>query len=452
MTNAYIPLPLNTNPDDLAAEAFDYLIANVPGWLPADGHLETWMTLVWARMQATTRDVTVRTATDIFRYYGEFMIGLTPIAAEFAVVPSTWTMIDTSGYTVPAGTLVGLRVAGDELILFEVVTDFTVPPGSLGTAVGAVQLRALDEGVGSNGIPAGPAELVDSLAFVDTVTTTAVTAGGIDAETDGDYLNRLVQELRLLTPRPILPDDFPVLARRVAGVHRAIAIDNYSPGRTVTDASRTSDSPTLTSATAAFTADDVGRSVTGVGIPGGTTILTVTNATTIQMSANATSTATGATVTFGARTNMERAVTVAVVDADGAPLDQATRDEVKNLLESEREINFRVEVISPTYTVVNIAYTITVDTGYEPGAVVAAVDAAVEGFISPANWGGGDENPPVWRTAEDVVRYLEVAAVIYSVNGVRALSSLTLNGAQVDVPLTGVAPLPDAASTVTGSI
>lgn len=65
-----------------------------------------------------------------------------------------------------------------------------------------------------------------------------------------------------------------------------------------TDGATTNASPTLTSATAGFTASDVGRSVSGTGIPGGTTILSVTNATTVTMSANASATATGLTITM----------------------------------------------------------------------------------------------------------------------------------------------------------
>jgi hypothetical protein len=56
---------------------------------------------------------------------------------------------------------------------------------------------------------------------------------------------------------------------------------------------------TVTSATAAFTAADVGAYVTGVGITGGTTIASVTNATTIILSAAATATASGVALAIG---------------------------------------------------------------------------------------------------------------------------------------------------------
>lgn len=74
------------------------------------------------------------------------------------------------------------------------------------------------------------------------------------------------------------------------------------PGlRVVTDAG-TATSTALTSVTAAFVAADVGASVTGAGIAGGTTISSVTNGTTVVLSAATTATATNVTVTI-TRTN-----------------------------------------------------------------------------------------------------------------------------------------------------
>jgi hypothetical protein len=57
-------------------------------------------------------------------------------------------------------------------------------------------------------------------------------------------------------------------------------------------------STTVTSATAAFTSADVGSFVTGTGIPAGATVASVTNATTIVLSAAATATASGVIITI----------------------------------------------------------------------------------------------------------------------------------------------------------
>jgi hypothetical protein len=58
------------------------------------------------------------------------------------------------------------------------------------------------------------------------------------------------------------------------------------------------DTATVTSATAAFGAGDVGSGISGAGIPAGATIASVTNATTVVMSAAATATAAGVSVTI----------------------------------------------------------------------------------------------------------------------------------------------------------
>jgi prepilin-type N-terminal cleavage/methylation domain-containing protein len=70
-------------------------------------------------------------------------------------------------------------------------------------------------------------------------------------------------------------------------------------GRSLSDASITSGSANLTSATGAFTSADLGKSVTGSNIPSGTTVSTVSSSTAIVMSASATATASGATVRIG---------------------------------------------------------------------------------------------------------------------------------------------------------
>lgn len=73
---------------------------------------------------------------------------------------------------------------------------------------------------------------------------------------------------------------------------------NYG-SRTVNDAATTSGATTLTSASGGFAASDVGLAVTGTGIQNGTTIQTYTNATSVTLSKTASTTATGATITFG---------------------------------------------------------------------------------------------------------------------------------------------------------
>jgi hypothetical protein len=85
-----------------------------------------------------------------------------------------------------------------------------------------------------------------------------------------------------------------------------------SSGRVFTDGVLTNGSTTITSATAAFVGTDVGRTVSGTGIPTGAFVEEVVNGTTIVISVAATATATGVSVTLGATTTDTGAVNTVV--------------------------------------------------------------------------------------------------------------------------------------------
>ena len=238
MSDTFITVPTTTDPDVLAASALDDLMTRIPGWVPREGHLEVAMIEVFSRLVAENRDVASAVPASIFRYFGTSLMGIPPVDAASALARSTWTVVNDLGYTIDAGTLVGYQLASDRQAYFRTVDPVTIAPGQTTTASGEVLLRAISPGAAYNGLPAGPVRLVDALAFVSTVTATETTAGGIDAETAEAYLDRLRQELRLLTPRPIVPNDFAVLARRIAGVDRSIAIDGYNPANGTYDNER----------------------------------------------------------------------------------------------------------------------------------------------------------------------------------------------------------------------
>jgi hypothetical protein len=98
----------------------------------------------------------------------------------------------------------------------------------------------------------------------------------------------------------------------VAGT--ALLVDIYGSGsgtnRTVTDGVTNTDT-SLVSATAAFTAADVGRNVWGAGIAPNTHIVSVTNGTTVVLSAATTATASGVTV------NISESFKIATIGANG---------------------------------------------------------------------------------------------------------------------------------------
>jgi uncharacterized phage protein gp47/JayE len=385
----YIDPPIETDPEELATTAYDAMAVAFPGWVPNAGNLDTILIEIVVRMAAEARTVASAVPTSIFRYLGE-LLGVIPVEATAAYVTSTWTAQDDAGYTIPAGTQVGIRLAGDELVGFYVTQEVVIPASSTATAEGEVVLQAALEGAEGSGLGGDTveAELIDALAWVTTVVLEGITTGGTDAETDEEYLNRLASQLLLLSPRPIIPRDFEILARSVAGVERAMAIDGYNPG----DQS----------------------------------------------------------------SNNERMVAVAVMDESGAPCSGTVKTNTDTYLQSLREVNFVVNVIDPTSNEIDVDFTAHAYETEDPEEVEAAAIAAVEEYLSPANWGKpilGDQRD--WRNVL-TVRYLEIAEVILRTAGLDYIDTLTLcahegTPATDNVTLTGVAPV-TAAGTITGAV
>lgn len=253
MADSYIHYPLDADAQQLADEAIAYLVDHLPGWEPSAGHLEVWLIEALANMTAQALTAATDVPRAIFRAWGP-MVGVPPIDATNAIGATTWSAVDNAGYTIPEGTLIGARIAGDQLVAFEVTVDVVIPPGSTQTATGQVPIRAVDPGAVASGLT-GPMELIDALSWVDTITLDGSTGGGVDAEPDDTYLARLSRELELMSPRPVLPDDFSVFARRVAGVGRATTVDGLDPVAHTTGNERM--------VTVAVTAPD------GTAVPGG---------------------------------------------------------------------------------------------------------------------------------------------------------------------------------------
>ena len=227
--NGYISLPITIDPSQLMADAFGFIQAQSSGWQPAEGHLETWLTEALAAMVATYGTVAAQMPVLAFEYLGGQLHNLPPETGAMATVPTTWTMADTQGYTVPTGTVVAFATSGNTTALFQTTAPFNVPPGTAATSAGAVTLTAVASGAAANGIVAGAMQMVSSLAFVASVVSTQPTSGGADPETTAQYLNRLSNLFKLLAPRPILASDFAALVASQAGVGRALGLDNFDP-------------------------------------------------------------------------------------------------------------------------------------------------------------------------------------------------------------------------------
>jgi len=147
-------------------------------------------------------------------------------------------------------------------------------------------------------------------------------------------------------------------------------------------------------------------------------------------------------------TNRPRCVTVAVCDDAGEPCSPEVKQEVDDLLQSMREVNFLVYVIDPTYTTIDVTVGVFTLPGYDPVDVAQAVVDRLTAYLSPSQWGlppYGDPGTQSWVN-QTKVRYLELTEQANRVDGVDYVSTLTFGVtgttlARVDVTLPGPAPL-----------
>jgi hypothetical protein len=218
---------VDTDTRAIAERVYDGLAERFDGWVAHDGNLEVGLVDEFSAVSAELRQEAVTVPEAIYQTYGEEVLGIPAIPPEPASAFSTWTALDDLGYTIVAGTQLTLARSGDDLVAFEVLSSVEIPVGET-TATG-VQLVALAAGLQGNEL-SGAAELIDPLSWVLDVNVPTPTTGGIDGQTLEDYLTQLIMLMRLIAIRPILPLDFAILALRLPGVGRAVAMDLYDPG------------------------------------------------------------------------------------------------------------------------------------------------------------------------------------------------------------------------------
>lgn len=389
---SYIRIPIETNPELLAQQVFAYIQLQKPGWTPNPNNLATWIIRAVCQIAAQNRAIASDVQDDIYRHLGASLFGIPPLDATPATGTTTWTMIDSAGHTIPAGTVVGIRDSSNVLQPFRVVSDVVVPPGNSATAGGEVSISAVVPGSAANniGTAAGNVELVTVLDYVVSptgVVLVAATAGGRNDETDSVYLTRLVRRLQRLSQRPILPDDFSAMALDAdPAVGRAVAIDGYNPAA-------------------------------------------------------------------GGSYNNEREISIAAVTSAGVAVSGGVKTAIDAYLQSNREITFIVHVIDPNSTTINITVSYHVAAGFVASAVDTAVTAALASYLSPANWGTDpaitDQSAAQTWIETDHVYYNEVITVISNVEGVDRVTALSLNGGGTGANVTLTTP---AALTAMGTL
>lgn len=171
----------------------------------------------------------------------------------------------------------------------------------------------LDTAFTTTAPPVSQVRLDTPLTDADLAATTRAIAAG--RQPDGDYVNAKADGLMYASGLELNAGEISqsiffdtdgwrslqlFVETDVAGEVELQFTDDVENTRTVTDASTTVGSPTLTSATALFTSpDDIERVIIGAGIPLDTKILAVVSPTQVTLTKNAIATASGVTVEIG---------------------------------------------------------------------------------------------------------------------------------------------------------
>jgi hypothetical protein len=380
MPTPFVELFGEVDTESLEEEVRETLEAAFEGWEPSDPNLDWWLTKIFVRITASVFGLASVVSREVFKTFGETIVSVPPILAAPATAQSTWKLIDDKGHTIEDGTIVSIEASGDETLSFRVVGDVVVAPESDETEAGEVLLEAVEPGTDYNELTAAP-EPQSAVSFVESIALGGATANGVDAEDEDTYLSRLTEELQTLTLSAVIPRDYEILSRRIAGVARATALDNYHLE------SEESEQPLV--------------------------------------------------------------ITVFVVDEDGAALSEKVKDEVQALLEERSLSNIVTFVGDPSFTEVGAKVEIVVAPGYDPEAVIAAVEERLDAYLAAKNWGlpeTGDAGTSSTWVNQTSVYVNEILSECDRVQGVSRVVSVELSKGEgelgtEDIELSGPAPL-----------
>ena len=385
--------------------ALTALQAQFPGYVPSAADLEWVMAQIIASWAADAAQLCTQGATEIFEQFGTQLLQLPVETGTPAQTSVTVTAVDGSGYTLPTYTQINLTLSGVQ-VGFQTAQQLTIAPGQ---TTGTVAVIAVASGTAFNGA-GNPASPISQINWILGISASASASNGVDQEDPDAYLQRLVNTLQLLAPRPITASDYATLAVNFTPasdtdqeeVGRATAIDGYDPA--------------------------LGTIVNGVPY--------------------LTSAVGGAGNTYG----NEREVTICITDSFGNPLNDDTAAAVGAYLSSLREVNFVVNVVSPNYTAIYVTVTVGATAGYAPAVVQANVQAAILNYLNPTAFGLPQGAISGWNNTQTI--YISrVESAIQLTQGVDFVQSGSLYVDIVNPPanqsdLSILAPFPLPLTTV----
>lgn len=435
----YLSPPLEQNPSAIVQTFNEAMETAFPGWTPAPASLAARLAGAGSQTVAQLNEAASDGATNLFRYFGANIAGLPPHEGLAAGGVATWVLTDTLGHSIPVGTVAVWTDSFGNRWGLETLAEVVIAPGSK-EAVG-VSMRATAIGTGSNGLSGLAVELSSPLAFVASISLPSPTNGGSEAEGDSEFLNRLVALNTTLSPTPITPRDFNIILTNRSPVGRAFTLRGFNPAGTVVHTGTIAATAEITALTAAVTEQLVpGTVVTGVGIAAGT-FVTAVGVGTVTLN-QATTKTESTTCTFTGTIRNPGFSTSWVGTVAGEAIAGGLLAEIEAEIQEQCLAGVTFKLLTPTYTVVNVAVTLNAWPGQTASVIKEAVEAAIRTFMSPERWGQLPTGQTKEWGNEAKVRIVNAEHAVLQIIGTHFITSLTLNAGSTDVALPGVVPMP----------
>lgn len=226
--SGYVDLFWTTDPAEMRDWAYEYLESVVPGWTPHPDSPDTYLLDAVIQMAVPLAYAANQEGEQAAAGFFRDRLGITPGEGSPPQLTIVWEVRDDTGWTIPAGALVSVQNPRTDGVTFHLPSAVVVPPGDT-TAPGVVY--ALEPGSLLNGVEpgSGDVQLVDVSDFIVGVTPTGVISGGVDPESEDDFLDRGSREMRLMARTLVRPEDFAVAAALDQDIARATAIDGFVP-------------------------------------------------------------------------------------------------------------------------------------------------------------------------------------------------------------------------------
>jgi uncharacterized phage protein gp47/JayE len=221
----YISEPVEFDVATIDAEIRAALTAAMPALILPPGTGLDILIRSFAPLVAENRQMLTEQLAEAFQYAGEKIFRVPRQLATQATGLADFTIGHTNGYEIPAGTEISLDKGDGTRVAFATRT-LTVIPNGQSTALD-VEVVAVEAGAAGSGVSGDALVEQPFLADVATVTVSPATTGGVDEENATAYLDRLAETTPLLAFTLVNSADFERDARNEPLIDRALVIPGY---------------------------------------------------------------------------------------------------------------------------------------------------------------------------------------------------------------------------------